>query len=258
MELKVKYNYKEGYLPTPRCRKLRFRTTEDEVRINIKEITEQQAPIAFIVTDLDMGTGEFTKKIEYRFYNNKLWAKVNWRDKHCNKEGLLPLSELRWYIRGVYDYWNHDKEKVIESYLDDAKDYLIIDGIVYEVIGEPRYVINTFGLGHNHGGTGMFVENHYNSNISKKRYFTALQREEAIKEANRIASNRGDTNDVGKFGEGYNIEVFIPEAVKCNPQKEHGDGDPFLNSLDSITESSSSVGEAGLLGMCLFANELNK
>jgi hypothetical protein len=74
-----------------------------------------------------------------------------------------------------------------------------------------------------------------------------LQREEAIKYTKEKALKRGDTDDLERIGESYNIEVLIPEAVKCNPQIEHGDGDPFLNALENIAENSSSSAEAGLL-----------
>ena len=49
-----------------------------------------------------------------------------------------------------------------------------------------------------------------------------LQREEAIKYTKEKALKRGDTDDLERIGESYNIEVLIPEAVKCNPQIEHG------------------------------------
>ena len=50
---------------------------------------------------------------------------------------------------------------------------------------------------------------------------------------------------------GINIEVVLPELVHRNPQKDHGNGNPFLNSLESVITGSSSVTEAGLLAMAL-------
>jgi hypothetical protein len=170
----------------------------------------------------------------------------------------MPLTELKCYIKGVYDYWNYSKEEITNSYIEDARGYIIIDGVVYKEIGEPRYVSMTFGLGHNHGSTSIMIDNRYNSNISKDSYFNALQREEAIKFTKERAIRRGDTNSINRIGESYNIEVLIPEAVKCNPQEEHGDGDPFLNSLYAITESSSNTNEAAILGMCLTASQNKK
>lgn len=252
MKIKKVIAFREGYLPTPRHRKLRYRDVQEEVEIDVKEITEKNAPVALRVYSWD-GT---TK--DYKYYNGKLWTKVLWQDKHTGKEGLLPKKKLQWYIRGVYDYWNYSKEDVINSYIEDAKRYLIIDGVVYEITGEPRYICMTFGLGHNHGGTSLMVSNWYNPNISKDRYFNALEREKAIEYTKNIALRRGDTKDIDRIGESYNIEVLIPEVIKCNPQKEHGEGDSFLNELNAITESTSSATEAGLLVMCATANEINR
>jgi hypothetical protein len=124
--------------------------------------------------------------------------------------------------------------------------FLIINGVIYVKKGEPRYSINTFGLGHNHGGTGFFVENFYNGNISKHNYFNALEREKAIEYGKSVALGRGDTESVDFIGERCNIEVLIPEAVKCKPQDEHGEGCPFINDAQSLIKNSESTFEAGI------------
>ena len=89
------------------------------------------------------------------------------------------------------------------------------------------YVVNTFGLGHNHGGTGFFIEYHYNPNIPNINYFNALQRKEAIEYGKKVAAGRGDTDSIPGLGDHEIIEVLMPEMVKRNPQKDHGGGNPF-------------------------------
>ena len=115
--------------------------------------------------------------------------------------------------------------------------------------GEPRYIIATFGLGHNHGGSALFVENCYNPNIRKERYFSALDGDLAVKEFDRVALARGDTNSAGRYKP--MIEVLMPQAVKVNPRRQHGDGNAFNNALDDITQAASSPMEAGLLAIAL-------
>lgn len=252
MELQVEYKYLEGYLPTPRCRKLRYRDAEGSLSVTVTEIKGEDAPVAFIVENYD------NSKKEYRYYDGELWTKVQWRDLHCEKTGLLPLSELQWYIHGVYAYWNCSRDEIEESYRKGAERYLIIDNIVYQVTGEPRYVAMFFGLGHNHGGTSLMIAEYYNSNISKDCYFNALERQKAIEFTKQRAIRRGDTDDVDKIGKSYDIKVLIPDAVKCNPQEEHGDGDPFLNKLQGMTEISSSASESAILSLCLLGSEMNK
>lgn len=119
------------------------------------------------------------------------------------------------------------------------------------------YVINTFGLGHNHGGTGFFIEYHYNTNISNKNYFSALEREKAIAYGKKVAANRGDTESIEGMGECDIIEVLMPKMVKRNPQKDHGEGNSFLNSLENMISGTDSSTEAGLLAitMCMAETE---
>ena len=119
------------------------------------------------------------------------------------------------------------------------------------------YNIITFGLGHNHGGTGFFITYHYNSNIGNKNYFNALEREDAISYGKQVALNRGDTESVERMGI-KNIEVKMPEMVRRSPQQEHGEGDPFINSINAITEGATSAMEAGILSMALLSSELSE
>lgn len=43
-----------------------------------------------------------------------------------------------------------------------------------------------------------------------------------------------------------NIKVFMPEMVRCDPQREHGEGDSFMNSMEALVQGSDSAMEAGL------------
>lgn len=78
-----------------------------------------------------------------------------------------------------------------------------------------------------------------------------LEREQAISYGKKLAANRGDTNSIASMGEHDIIEVLIPEMVKRNPQKEHGDGDTFMNSLENMISGTDSSIEAGLLTIAL-------
>jgi len=250
MKIEVKYNYTEGYLPTKRHKILRYRDVVGMTMVEINEIKKEDAPIALRVHNYD----ETIK--DYRYWNNKLWTVVMWQERHCGKEGLYPIDEFLNSIQ--YRSYYKDIESIENEIHEYTSKHVIIDGVIYQETGEPRYVSMTFGLGHNHGGTSLMIDNYYNSNISKNSYFNALERDKAIEYTKSRAIKRGDTNDVDRIGKSYNIEVLIPEAVKCIPQKEHGDGDPFLNSLYAITESSSSINEATVLGLTVLANEFNK
>lgn len=251
MDLKVKYSYVEGFLPSKRHRKLQYRDAEGETTVTINEISKGDAPVTFIVREL------LKKKVEYRLWEDKLWTPVMWGNRLSGAKGRYPLKEFLKSLQYQSSYKYHKtKEEAEQEKHDYASRHLLIDGIVYGAASEPRYVVNTFGLGHNHGGTGMFVETYYNSNISRHRYFNALERSKAISEGKRIAKARGDSESVTSIGKYCDIKVLIPEAVHCNPQLEHGDGDPFLNKIEAITEMSPSSGAAAILGLGVLAREL--
>ena len=112
------------------------------------------------------------------------------------------------------------------------------------------YGIFTFGLGHNHASTALFIEMYYNANVPSSRYFAANQREEAIAKAKEIALNRGDTNSIERIENAPMIVVHDNKFVKKNPQSWNLAGDDFSNLLENIAENAGSSAEAGILAMC--------
>jgi len=131
-----------------------------------------------------------------------------------------------------------------------ARDTLLIDRMRWQQIDEPRYVIHTFGLGHNHGhpGTSLSSTNSYNPNISKVRYFRIDQHDLALNTAINIALNRGDDKAIPFINENHErFEILIPSAIRLNPNKEHGMGDSFINKLEGIIENSPSQMLSGLM-----------
>ena len=72
--------------------------------------------------------------------------------------------------------------------------------------------------------------------------------------ANQIAQRRGDTNNVGRFD--AEIKVFMPELVKVNSQKQHGNGSLLLNTFDEITSSVTDSSIASLLCMVAATHEM--
>lgn len=258
MKIKTWIKYNEGYLPTPRCRKLRYREQEEYVDIELMEVPMSALEPAFNVGHIIYG------------YAGKLWKEAVERDVHCTDE-KHPMSALEAliYARVTYSTYfgryagcsfdeadREDRDAVIARANNDMAAYILVDGILYVETSEPIYNITTFGLGHNHGGTGFFVSYSYNPNLSKESYFNALEYEKAINYAIDVAARRGDTDDVARFKEykesGYDrIKVYDSKYVTRNPQQEHGDGDKFLNDIEKVIEGSDSVVEAGLLCMMM-------
>lgn len=258
MKIKTWIKYEESYLP-PRCRKLRYRKCEDYINVTLKEVDGSELQLAFEDNSFE-GRGKIYS------YGGKLWCKETM--PHANivesirereYEMDTPLDYLIWQHEhcSTYFYCDYErengkdtsKEAVIKLAKENMKKYILVNGELYKKSAEPRYVVVTFGLGHNHGGTGMFCEYHYNPNISKDSYFSALQGVQAVAYANKVASQRGDTNDVGKF-EPF-IVCHMPELVKVKPNKQHGNGNEFLNYCEEIIRGTDNTLEAGLMVMAL-------
>lgn len=258
MKIKTWIKYEESYLP-PRCRKLRYKECEEYIDVNLKEITVSDVKLAF-------EDNSYSGKGKIYFYKGKLWSRVKSGWIVCNPKeyGLnTPLDELVWGNANCskFFFFSWDREErgidtsranVIKIAKSAIRNYVLIDGELYEISAEPRYCINTFGLGHNHGGTGMFVDYNYNPNIRKDNYFSALDGDAAVEYANKVAARRGDTNDVGKFEK--MIVVHMPELVKVKPQKQHGKGNKIINDMNDIIDSANDPFLAGLLCLSYVAN----
>ena len=210
---------------------------------------------------------------EIRTYKGKLYTPVRVThgaaistefENECDIIHRLEYNARDFWISERNDYSeksivvDDNSKTMIESIRNEAKNYLFFDGKFWKEINEPRYLINTFGLGHNHGGTGFFIEYHYNPNIPAKNYFNALQREDAIMYGKTVATKRGDTESVDTIGEYCNIEVVMPEMVKVEPNKQHSGGNDFINTMNAVIDEASSIGEAGILCLALTMNEISQ
>ena len=251
----IKENYYCAYIPSARSQKYAFDEVEGEIKVSVPSVTADEAPVAFRLSDYH---NQECGNTELRLYDGKLWRRMTQNDCRCGgDQSDVKADELAHRISPSLPYGHaRSRELCQKRYQEAAKGFLVVDGAVWRRSGEPRYVVNTFGLGHNHGGTGLFVETGYNPNIPNTNYFSALDGDKAVAYANKVAERRGDTNNVGKFKK--MIEVFIPEAVTIRPEAEHGEGDPFINKINAITEAAPDSTTAGLLAIMATAQEISK
>ena len=281
----------QKYLPNKMCKLPRERDVNATVDILVREVTEEEFPVALIVhkyesvaedaDEVSIVKAETDFRIfgeEYRYYDGKLYKPVRSRFGAAVSSLIrtpecipgLAKSDSRLY---VYSYtYNPDKKYTDESIVvtDDlgmrwkaaqeaADNYIVFNNGVWKKADEPRYLVLTFGLGHNHGGTGFFIEDYYNPNISAKNYFRADKLDEALAYFNQVASGRGDTKSVGQYDDKeVRIDVLMPEVLKAEPAKDHANGgDPFMEGVESVISGASSVGEAGLLAVCMTMAEVS-
>ncbi len=278
MRFEVNYKYTKDWIP-PRCRKPRPGTFNDTITVEIKEVAASEAPWACVIhghrryfdeypyNPIRYYGGKFYERamtdmyIDRKHYatdsyGNRYWWCDYETERICQRRGMT-IDDMVMDVRWIHGWIDHrDKPEVVSEIEGQASKYLIVNGEVWHEIGEPMYEIATFGLGHNHGGTSWFVEHHYNENVSKERYFNANDFETMVDRFFSIALGRGDTESAHRManeladGDVWNyIDVLMPEVFEHDPQAEHGDGDEFMNMIDSITSGAGSAFEAGLLAM---------
>src|SRR5699024_3865202 len=117
---------------------------------------------------------------------------------------------------------------------------LIIDGAVWRRCGEPIYTIATFGMGGNHGGTGLMVDStdQFRGNVDLA--FRADEYELAREKATKFALERGDTESVPGFAR--RIEVLIPEAVTADvPREPEGADELRWAHWDAANDYASAI-----------------
>ena len=222
--IKVEFTikYYESYIP-PRCRKPRYNEVTESVFANLREVAMTDVKLAFTIDWVD--------KFNIFFYKGKLYKEYKIHPGIIERYG--DISALDWYVNdikkyssyyanvkdwknyNIFDYSTYEtKEDIIKRIKEDLSYLLVIDGVLYQECGYPYYDICTFGLCGNHGGTGMMISW---TSVPKKLktldwQYSPYKVEDAIAKANEVATNRGDTNDVGRFTQ--SIFCHLPELEK--------------------------------------------
>ena len=164
-----------------------------------------------------------------RKYKGKLYRPVMY--SHGSAVSTLYMDtkdvvtdEIEWRIRSKVSDVNGELQRLFKSEVDvetlgsvavadtmlKAREaaqkvvdqFVFFDNIWWIETDPPVYNYNTFGLGHNHGGTGFFigyVDIKSLDKYARKFYFKPEQREKAIQTVIKVAAERGDTNDVKRF-----------------------------------------------------------
>lgn len=188
MKIDVDYYYTQKFLPTKRHKKIRKRQIKDSIPVSIAELTADVFPVAFIVHDMKSVQESMTSYEDYRSdkcdfrmfseeirtYKGKLYKPVHithgaaistvFEDKSYVIHNLEWMARRDWSVDDGNEFSensvikNENKKEVRQMLRNAAKHYIYFDGKFWSVCGEPRYNITTFGLGHNHGGTGFFIE----------------------------------------------------------------------------------------------------
>ena len=260
MKVIIKDKYLRTFIPK-RCRKERQESVDITFPVTISESTPEDTPIAFIVREY----GEFPSIV--RLYRGKLYrSHFDYTCSYPNNDRtlhhIIPLDKTPWgrYLAAFPDTYGMPslgKEETIAKARRKAKDYLIVEGELYQRCGEPYYHAVTFGLGRNHGGTGFFVrylpsKGHVRNGNLYPSSCPANEREDAIRTALLIAYRRGDDQSYDHLLRGGNgdIEVLIPEACKYAFPREYNKTYPMtederkaVDAIGQIAKYDGSVSD---------------
>lgn len=267
MKLTIPFRYTEAVVP-PRCRKPRDVVREGATRVTVHEVSAREAPVAIVQrTRVFVGDRLRRVRVAYRWWRGRLWTPAKFSRAVGAPVERQTAAQFRadpWpcgLSRREHEGWHasrlrHERVAEVRAW---AREVLFVDGRRYGAVGEPRYVVMTFGLGYNHGigwGTSLSTDTAYNSNVGRDRYFRCDQYGEAAKAAVRIALARGDTKALPIAGQDPDhFEVLIPAAVRLCSRRQHGRGNTFTNAAEALIQASGNATTAAvsLVGLALRA-----
>lgn len=216
----------------PRCRTERWVEHQVQATGTLRSVSSQEAPLAFEISpQVGWASGKSLRTFDGQLYepisHGTYYARSIVPDGRLGTPLTLDDDELRSalehnpYLERAHSTAESDETWAakLQEHLDR---FLLVDGQAYRHVGEPRYVVMTFGLGRNNGGTSLFVETEDNSNIAADSYFRADQFEQARDYAIQVAQSRGDTVDAGRLANAEPlIAVHDPAAIRLVvPQQE--------------------------------------
>lgn len=207
MVIEIEIEFHEQEIP-PRCRKPRPVGHKEKVNVKIKEVSTEEAPIAFRVGSLK------ERPVEVRLYKEQLYKEARITFYNGKESEEYPFEKIPW--ESVFRrYWreNLTKAEYIAHLKMTSREYLIVNNILYRRCWEPYYEITTFGFGG--CGTAIFPE-YCGKSRKEVSGYSALDKALAIEDAIIIAKSRHDENSIEsikQLSQGT-IEVLIPEACK--------------------------------------------
>lgn len=197
------------YRVPPRCRKPRQVEETFTVTTDIPSVSSADAPVA---CTFDPGYQRLTEletdEVSIRTYDGAFY--IQRRDVDAGGEDFP-------YERAL-DSWEADQVAAEREAHEGLWKYLVIDGKVWESIGEPYYSVNTYGMGHNHGGTSLSLNFLREGQDLSSRDYAATELEAAMDGALEVAEARGDTDYFEHIRGFEGVNVLLPEAFRVIPR----------------------------------------
>lgn len=223
VEVTVRGEWYEQVIP-PRCRKPRPVTRYVQTVVTIPVVPASDAPMAFTVDDGSRGV-TFVRAwgdALYRPHLRQPWrASSEDENRHLTVEDEPPATVTHDGYRNRSGGVGSDGEwakQVHDGYPGRNAPSIIIDGCWWVRTHEPRYGVQTFGMGRNHGGTSLGVYWDDPNGVGPRDVFPANQYEKAREHALHVAHERGDTDSAARIAAAdAPVEVHDPDQVRLIP-----------------------------------------
>lgn len=221
--------YTQSFFPSKRCKKLRTRTVTKECKVNFREVSVDEFPVALKVKTFEHvlpKCSSFEQAVD--IYRNGVGAKSRYFTETVRKLGKKFYRPVRysfgstisvsiakaadaiqrnlsnWQYFGYNESceFNPETAIVVNDNLNThvkelkkfARQFVVFKNTLWEETQEPMYTFYTFGLGGGHGSMCVSVDYFRSQN----RYWHADQRDQAIKAALEVAKIRNEPADVIK------------------------------------------------------------
>lgn len=209
MKVKVHFHYVESEIP-PRCRRARDVEHTGELEVEIRETTEEKAPIAFRETkpqwNQESKCSEI-KQYDYRWYADRLWIDFSpWPHRPPLSPIKSERSDSKVYF---YDRQKSGFEKACTAIENWASIHLIIGDKLHTLADEPVYEVSFYNA-----GTQASIRA-----IRVKQFSWNYFRIDELGLAKENVKRRLGTNNSDEPSVVETFEIFIPEAVRAKPSE---------------------------------------
>lgn len=197
----VPVSWYEMELPSSRHRKFVPVEKTGSHLIEIRQVPVEDAPEAF-ERRYEVGYGDDKRTVvqTYRVIDGELFTNVD----RWNERGFEDADEIARkaaaFGRGS-SYQPETKDELTGKMDALARSYVIIDGQTWARTAEPVYKVMTFGLGSNHGGTSLSIDDAPDPQygIADESLFPADRYNDALEHALNVAENRGDDKSIDRI-----------------------------------------------------------
>lgn len=252
MDIKVNFEYLEGYLPTPRSRKERFRMMKGSITVPLKEVAMDDLRLAYRIngnTEIYAYQDQLYRMICRGSDNNMGWRLFHYRENPLEYLQEICLNDTNMFSPTCQADRREKVEARIQGYLGL---FLVADGVLFVKSPRPVYVVESSGtpfLSNAHTYVNVYFQHEH-------RQFPATEPDAAAKCAAEIADSHGCFN---LYSKGYKprIEVFpgagnpvvTPEFFDENRHKQR------LQKLCHFSKQAVSAMEPICSGTCVFVKK---